>query len=343
MIGRSIVWLHSSFHFVTMNATLPRRVQLAAGFSPSQVVLIPLDCYSGEGPINALKLIATVAGLPADSVGKSIGDLDKGFRHENSKRLERVAAEARRKSESSGSSGGGGGGIGKKNKDKGRKNSGGNGGKRGSGAGPEELAAAVMNNHGEKAIPVPARRALAMFFKHDLEDLAALISPTASSSLSSTSSSRTFVATAGASSGGGKIHVLECERCHFMRPCNATACLPSFEQRLRTIAAEEQAWAAENQHHRLLQHHGTKKEEEEEEQKKRGRGATPRPRKSLLTHGEKGEEHGEASSEEAEERGDVYAKGPSDDEQDADFVSFDAMFHDRLDELLEQMMSGDGG
>ena len=90
------------------------------------------------------------------------------------------------------------------------------------------------------------------------------------------------------------------------------------------------------------QHQGTVMQTAEME-KKRGRGATPRPRKSLLTHGEKGEEHGEASSEEAEERGDVYAKGPSDDEQDADFVSFDAMFHDRLDELLEQMMSGDGG
>ena len=182
---------------------------LDAGFRLSQLVVVPLDCYSSEGPTKALRLISRLAGLPTKSFGHSISDLDSTFTPENSKRLKRVAEEQQK-------------GKGKKNHNKGNN-------KQASGT-DASVSAAVMNTHRDKGIPVGARKALATFFKHDLEDLRELLGAAFSSSSSPSAARR-------------NVHVVDCAQCHFLKPCNETTCLPTFEERIRKIDADEQAWA----------------------------------------------------------------------------------------------------
>jgi hypothetical protein len=68
--------------------SLQIRHWLQAGFNPSQIILIPMDCYvSAGGASLSLSTIAEAAHLQA---GVSLPELDKRFKHENSKRLKQV-------------------------------------------------------------------------------------------------------------------------------------------------------------------------------------------------------------------------------------------------------------
>ena len=82
-------------------------------------------------------------------------------------------------------------------------------------------------------MPVAARRALATFFKNDLEDLEALVAEHAR--------------------GPAAMKVVDCGRCHFFKRCNDTHCRPTFEERLAVIEEDERAWAAANQRRHELQ------------------------------------------------------------------------------------------
>jgi hypothetical protein len=65
------------------------REWLDAGFRPEQLVVVPMDCYVGDGPAEALRIIGEAAGL---TVGRSIAEIDPKFQPENAKRLKVLAA-----------------------------------------------------------------------------------------------------------------------------------------------------------------------------------------------------------------------------------------------------------
>ena len=62
---------------------------LDAGFRPDQLVVVPMDCYVGDGPAEAIRIISEAARL---KVGKSIAEMDPKYQPENAKRLKVLVA-----------------------------------------------------------------------------------------------------------------------------------------------------------------------------------------------------------------------------------------------------------
>eukprot|EP00614_Pseudopedinella_elastica_P020458 CAMPEP_0172631670 /NCGR_PEP_ID=MMETSP1068-20121228/180560_1 /TAXON_ID=35684 /ORGANISM="Pseudopedinella elastica, Strain CCMP716" /LENGTH=276 /DNA_ID=CAMNT_0013442877 /DNA_START=133 /DNA_END=963 /DNA_ORIENTATION=- len=56
-------------------------------FEPDQFLIIPMDCYTKNGPALSLELLGKMTGL---KVGKSLADIDRRLKPENNKRLKQI-------------------------------------------------------------------------------------------------------------------------------------------------------------------------------------------------------------------------------------------------------------